>query len=301
VPTERRLGGSGTVVVFSALPAPEATAAAGDPEALLWVTRIRRALTDGRFVVHAQPIVDLLTGDVTHHELLIRMRDEDGSMIAPGRFLPAAERFGLIEEIDRWMVGQAAELASRGMAVGLNLSAGSVARGSIAGDLAAAIEATGADPALIMIELTETALLSDERAAQAFAEGVIALGCGLALDDFGTGYGGFTYLKRLPVGFLKIDQEFVSDLAINAASRHVVRAIVSLAHGFGQRTIAEGVEDEATFHLLREMGVDCAQGYFIGRPAPVDQAGAGRAPVAAAERDRALAVEPDALLAGLGL
>jgi EAL domain-containing protein (putative c-di-GMP-specific phosphodiesterase class I) len=137
---------------------------------------------------------------------------------------------------------------------------------------------TGADPSLIVVELTETALVSDEAAAEAFIERVGSLGCKLALDDFGTGYGGFSYLKRLPVDFLKIDIEFVRDLLTNQASRHVVAAVVSLARGFGQQTVAEGVEDPETLALLHEFGVDFAQGYGLGRPVPVAEAlGAGPA------------------------
>ncbi|MDX6216322.1 MAG: hypothetical protein QOG99_1906, partial [Frankiales bacterium] len=118
-------------------------------------------------------------------------------------------------------------------------------------------------------EITETALMQDLEAGKAFAEAVTALGCGLALDDFGTGFASFTYLKLLPFTHLKIDIEFVRDLPDNAANRHVVDAIVSLAKGFGQLTVAEGVEDEATVELLRERGVDYAQGYHLGRPAPL--------------------------------
>jgi EAL domain-containing protein (putative c-di-GMP-specific phosphodiesterase class I) len=111
--------------------------------------------------------------------------------------------------------------------------------------------------------------MQDIDVGEAFAQGLTNLGCGLALDDFGTGFGSFTYLKRLPVDYLKIDIEFTRDLQSSVANRHVIRAIVSLAHAFGLQTIAEGVEDEATLELLREDGVDFAQGYYVGRPAPM--------------------------------
>lgn len=127
-----------------------------------------------------------------------------------------------------------------------------------------------------MVELTETALLRSPEMAATFIERIAELGCQVALDDFGTGYGGFTYLKRLPVDFLKIDQEFVRDIATNAASQHVVRAVVSLSKGFGQRTVAEGIEDLATIPVLREMGVDFGQGFALGRPAPFAAAGEGQ-------------------------
>jgi EAL domain-containing protein (putative c-di-GMP-specific phosphodiesterase class I) len=133
------------------------------------------------------------------------------------------------------------------------------------------LERTGADPARLVFEVTETALVENQAAAAVFAEHLRELGCKLALDDFGTGYGGFTYLKRLPIDLLKIDIEFVSDLAVNPASRHVVEAVVALARGFELETVAEGVENAETLALLRELGVDFAQGYHIARPAPAER------------------------------
>lgn len=129
-----------------------------------------------------------------------------------------------------------------------------------------------ANPANLVFEITETALMHDITTGEVFARGLAALGCGLALDDFGTGFGSFTYLKALPIGYLKIDIEFVRDLDSSPANQHLVKAIVNLARSFGHRTIAEGVEDERTLELLREYGVDFAQGYLLGRPAPIDSA-----------------------------
>ncbi len=239
-------------------------------EALSWVGPIRDALAEDRFALFAQPIIDTATGQTLQHELLLRMIDSDGGVIAPEEFLPAAEQYGLIADIDRWTLGQAFELAGCGHPVGLNLSAHSVATPGLIDDFRAACQRTSADPSLVVVELTETALVDDEKAAALFIERVTALGCGFALDDFGTGYGGFSYLKRLPVDYLKIDMEFVRDLAANEASKHVVKAVVSLAHGFGQKTIAEGVEDDETLRMLStELGVDYAQGYVIARPKPL--------------------------------
>jgi EAL domain-containing protein (putative c-di-GMP-specific phosphodiesterase class I) len=127
-----------------------------------------------------------------------------------------------------------------------------------------------ADPALIVFEITESALMENVDAGEAFVKGLVALGSRLALDDFGTGFGSFTYLKRLPVHFLKIDIDFVRDLLTNPADRHLVRATVGLAQDFGYRTIAEGVEDAPTLALLTDLGVDLVQGYFLGRPAPIE-------------------------------
>jgi PAS domain S-box-containing protein len=240
-------------------------------EASSSVARIRDALAEDRFLLYAQPIIDLSSGKTVQHELLLRLRERSGAIIAPQEFLPAAEESGLILEIDSWVVRHAIALASAGHRVELNLSAHSLSAPGLIDDFRKQLERTSADPALIVVELTETALLANEQAAELFIGRLAALGCKLALDDFGTGYGGFTYLKRLPVNFLKIDIEFVRDLPINRASQQVVKAIVSLAQGFGQRTVAEGVENETTLRMLRDLGVDWGQGYGIARPRPVTE------------------------------
>jgi EAL domain-containing protein (putative c-di-GMP-specific phosphodiesterase class I) len=131
----------------------------------------------------------------------------------------------------------------------------------------------GIDPKLVIFEITETALVRNEGVAQVFIESVRRLGCGVALDDFGTGYGSFRYLKHLPVSLLKIDQEFVRDLEgeTSMVNRHVIEATVTLARGMGQKTVAEGIETESTLAIVRELGVDYAQGYLFGRPAPAEQ------------------------------
>lgn len=238
-------------------------------ESLSWIPKIRDALDEERFVVHAQPIIDLATGQTVQHELLIRMHDAEGGLVPPGLFLPVAEEHGLIADIDRWVIREAFALAGRGHAIELNVSAESLAQPGLLEYVEGELRRAGADPGLIVFELTETALLRSEQTAKAFIDGIAQLGCKLALDDFGTGYGGFTYLKRFPVDYLKIDIEFVRDLPRDEASQHVVHAVVNLARGFGQQTVAEGVEDAETLALLKDFGVDYAQGYFLGRPAPL--------------------------------
>lgn len=240
-------------------------------ESALWYGRCLEALADDRFELHAQPIVDVRSGTTVQHELLIRMRDREGALIPPGVFLPAAEQHGIIAEIDRWVIGEALRIAADGRPVEINLSAHSLGDPALFSFVLDAVRRTGADPSLVVFEVTETALLRNESAAAAFVGRIKRLGCGVALDDFGTGYGGFTYLKRLPVDYLKIDIDFVRDLPLNLDSQHVVRAVVSLARGFGQKTVAEGVEDAETLALLRELGVDYGQGYGIGRPAPLSE------------------------------
>jgi EAL domain-containing protein (putative c-di-GMP-specific phosphodiesterase class I) len=237
-------------------------------ESLTWVGRIRQALAEERFTLYAQPIVEIPGGTIVQHELLIRMVAEGGGIVEPAQFLPVAEEHGLIREIDRWVIPRAVALAAAGHAVELNLSAASLGDPDLYGYFEREIMTKSADPALLVVELTETALVQNEAAAQSFLERIQGLGCRVALDDFGTGYGSFHYLKNLPVDFLKMDIEFVQDLRTNPASRHVVEAVVSLARAFGQQTVAEGVEDAETLRLLGTMGVDLAQGYLFRRPEP---------------------------------
>jgi PAS domain S-box-containing protein len=241
-----------------------------DVETLSWIGRIQDALAEDRFELFGQAIVDLGSGETVQRELLLRMREPDGEMVAPARYLPIAEQYGLIADIDSWVIGRATEIAAEMGPVQLNLSARSIGDPAIVERIEQCLEATGADPASLVFEITETALIADEAAAMAFVDRVHAIGCKLALDDFGTGYGGFTYLKHLPVDLLKIDVDFVRDLATNAASRHVVEAVVTLARAFGLQTVAEGVEDAAALQVVGELGVDFAQGYYIARPASLD-------------------------------
>ncbi|HTU97756.1 MAG TPA: EAL domain-containing protein [Solirubrobacteraceae bacterium] len=256
-----------------------------DVEEALWLGRIRDALDEDRFVLYAQPIVDLMTGQTVQHELLLRMLSEDGEIIAPCAFLPAAERYGLISEIDRWVIRQAVQIAEQGIPTEFNLSGRSIGDPDVLRELATALQQSGVDPSLLVVEVTETAFVGQTEAGRAFAERVRELGCRLALDDFGTGFSSLQYLKHLPADHLKIDIDFVRDLTSNETDARVVRGIVALAREFHQTTIAEGVEDEATLLMLRDLGVDLAQGYLFGRPAPMaSSASGGRVPATCASR-----------------
>jgi PAS domain S-box-containing protein len=270
----------GIAVVFGDVSAQRASAQRREQEIerLTWVGRIRDALDEDRLILYAQPIIDVHTREVLAHELLLRMIDRDGSIIPPIRFLPCAEQYGLIEEIDRWVLGQAITLAGRGHKVHFNVSAKSLGSRLLIDDLQTGLRDSGAALGLLVCEITETALAADETVAEAFVHELRELGCEIALDDFGIGYGGFAYLKRLPITVLKIDIDFVRDLVANPQNQHVVKAIVNLAQGFGRQTVAEGVEDQATLELLEEYGVDYAQGYAIGHPAPIDTVFAGDRP-----------------------
>jgi PAS domain S-box-containing protein len=245
----------------------------GQLEEISWIGEIRRAFEEDRFELHAQPIIDLVTGETVQRELLIRMRGRDGELIAPGAFLPAAEKHGAIRDIDRWVIAQGADLAARGIGVEINISAASISDPGLIVDIERELARTGADPSLLVFEITETALSAETEVAVTLAGRLRQLGCRFALDDFGSGYGGFRYLKQLPMDFLKIEREFIRDAVTSDADQHVIHAIVGLAHGFGLRTIAEGVEDQETLDLLRDFGVDHAQGFHLGRPAPLTAAG----------------------------
>jgi diguanylate cyclase (GGDEF)-like protein len=239
--------------------------------ALSWVGRIRGALDEQRFVLYAQPILALADDSATHRELLVRMLSDDGDAILPGSFIPTAERFGLITEIDRWVTAQGLALAGQGEGVSINLSAHSMGDAGILDQVRRAASAArearaGLRPGQVIFEITETAAMTNMRDARAFAQCLNDLGCDLALDDFGTGFGSFSYLKHLPSRYLKIDVEFVRDLVSNATDQRVVRAITDVGHSLGKLIIAEGVENGDTLALLREYGVDYAQGLYLGAP-----------------------------------
>jgi EAL domain-containing protein (putative c-di-GMP-specific phosphodiesterase class I) len=239
-----------------------------------WAERLRDALGGDLFVLHYQPIVSLQSGEVSLCEALVRLAEEPGGrLLAPGAFLPAAERSGLVSAIDRLVVERVAavlggELAGRGVRVAVNLSGLSVTDAGMLAHIERRLARHGVDPGRMVVEITETAAISDMRRATAFCKGVRALGCGVALDDFGVGFGSFYYAKRLEFDYLKIDGDFVRDLRSSHPDRLVVKAIVDFARGMGRQTIAEFVEDRPTLELLRLLGVDYAQGFHVGRPQP---------------------------------
>jgi PAS domain S-box-containing protein len=264
-------GGRGSVVAFRDITERKARDARQQHEIedALWLGRVRDAIDQDRLMLYSQPIFDLSTGEQVRQELLVRIRAEDGSVVMPGMFLPAAERYGLISEIDRWVTRQAASLAATGVATQFNISGASIGVPGVLSELESAIQRTGADPALLTIEVTETSMMENLEIGRVFAERVTSLGCSIALDDFGTGWAGLSYLKHLPVRQLKIDMEFVREVTKNEADERLVRGIVGLAREFGLSTTGEGIEDEPTLVKLRELGVGSGQGYLFGRPQPL--------------------------------
>jgi diguanylate cyclase (GGDEF)-like protein/PAS domain S-box-containing protein len=242
-----------------------------------WADRIRTALQgDGHgLLLYQQPILDLATNQISQYELLIRMEGADGVPVAPAQFLPVAERFDLVQAIDRWVVGRAIELLSEHERAGhelvltVNLSGRSMGDAELFEVLERELSRTGIDASRLVLEITETAAIENMEEARSFAERLAALGCRLALDDFGSGFGSFYYLKHLPFNYLKIDGDFVRNLTRNPVDQAVVRSIVQIAESVGYETIAEFVADEATLQAVREYGVDFAQGFHVGIPEPV--------------------------------
>jgi EAL domain-containing protein (putative c-di-GMP-specific phosphodiesterase class I) len=239
-----------------------------------WLARLRQALENDLFVLHYQPIVSLRDGRVSHYEALVRLADEPhGRLVAPGSFLPAAERYGLVRDIDRLVLGRVAALLAgqpgrRGPTVAINVSTLSATDGRMLTHIERALTRRAVDPSRLIVEVTETAAISDMGRARAFCEGVQALGCAVALDDFGSGFGSFQYLKHLPFDFLKIDGDFIRALPDSPTDQLVVKALVDVVGGMGRQTIAEFVGDGTTLRMLGDYGVDYAQGYEVGRPAP---------------------------------
>jgi PAS domain S-box-containing protein len=230
------------------------------------LARVRSAIKANRLELYSQPIFDLITGEQVQQELLLRMVTEDGTVVPPCDFLPVAERWGMMAEIDRWVIRQAAAMAARGIRAQFNLSGVSIGHPEVLAEFQNSIGRTDVDASLLVVEITETAIMDRPESSVEFAERVTALGCGVALDDFGTGFSGFSYLKHLPAQQLKIDIEHVHDAVRSKDGERMVRGIVGLAREFDITTTAEGVEDEATRVLMRDLGVDCAQGYLFGRP-----------------------------------
>jgi diguanylate cyclase (GGDEF)-like protein/PAS domain S-box-containing protein len=240
-----------------------------------WLERLRSGLEHGSFRLLAQPISALGSDDTRWFELLLRFEDECGDLIAPGSFLYLAERFDLIADIDRWVLGQAVRMlhaeqqAGRELRLAVNLSAKTLADQQLGDDLAAMLAEHPIAANSLVVEVTESAAIANIEHVRAFAERLHELGCRVALDDFGAGFASFYYLRHLSFDYLKIDGEFVRGLAENATDQLVVQAIVSIARGLRTETVAEFVGDDETHALLRRLGVDYAQGYHLGRPAPL--------------------------------
>ncbi|HEX5983242.1 MAG TPA: EAL domain-containing protein [Solirubrobacterales bacterium] len=243
-------------------------AEAQDREAQLWRGRLRQAVGSGNLLFHGQPIIELATGALHHHELLVRMRLE-GQLIRPGAFLPFVEEGELIRDLDLWAIERGTQVA-RDLPVAINLSARSLGSRGLLNLIERRLAEDDVAPENLIFEITETAAAENMQGARELVRELTQLGCGVALDDFGTGYGSFTYLRHLPVTQLKIDTEFISGIRSDATDQRVVESMVAVARNFEMTTVAEGVEDRDTFELLGDLGIDMVQGYYVGRPQPLD-------------------------------
>lgn len=240
--------------------------------------RIRDALTHNRLSLATQPIRNLASGGIERYELLLRMIGEDGKLLPAASFIRVAERNGMIQELDRWVVGQALRLLSAREVAGapvslhVNLSGASLTDLSVLDFIERELDEGEADPARCTFEITQTARVEDYETAAGFADRLTEFGCEVAIDDYGAGFGPFHYLRQIPFDVIKIDGAFVREMPRNDADQLTVKAIVQIARGLGKQTIAEFVEDEDTTQLLRDYGVDMAQGYHLGRPVDAAEA-----------------------------
>jgi diguanylate cyclase (GGDEF)-like protein len=234
--------------------------------------RIRDALTQNRLRLATQPIRNLASGGIERYELLLRMTGENGELLPAASFIEVAERSGMVQELDRWVVAQALEMigererAGAPVSLHMNISGASITDISVLEFIERRLDEGEADPARCTFEITQSARVEDYETAAGFADRLTEFGCEVAIDDYGTGFGPFAYLQKVPFDVIKIDGTFIRDLPRNDADQLTVKAIVEIARGLGKRTIAEFVEDEDTRTMLQAYGVDMAQGYHLGRP-----------------------------------
>lgn len=239
-----------------------------------WAARINTALEEGRFELFRQTILPLQNNETgAHYELLLRMRDEQGKIVAPDNFIAAAERYGITPNIDRWVIENAlrwlvseADEREKLAMCSINLSGQSLGDDKFLPFVIDQFHRSGLDATKICFEITETAAIASFSQANRFIQALKELGCKFALDDFGTGLSSFGYLKHFPVDFLKIDGSFVKEILHDPIDREMVRSINEIGHLTGKRTIAEFAENEEIINMLRSIGVDYAQGYGISMP-----------------------------------
>lgn len=236
-----------------------------------WARRIKKALEGDGFVFAIQPIVDVSERNIVSYELLLRMRDEGGELILPGGFIPAAERFGLILELDRWVVRNAVRLLAEGglepsARLSINLSGMTVGDKEILASIQQLLDEYAIHPQRLTFEVTETVAMANLGSAIDFLARLRALGCRTALDDFGVGYSSFAYLKDLPADYVKLDGSFVRNITEDKVQLAMVKSMTEIAHAMGKKVVAEFVESEAVLKMLEGIGVDYAQGYYTGRP-----------------------------------
>jgi diguanylate cyclase (GGDEF)-like protein/PAS domain S-box-containing protein len=239
-----------------------------------WAARINNALEEGRFELFRQTIMPLQKTETgAHYELLLRMRDEAGKIVGPDNFMAAAERYGIIPSIDRWVIENAfrwlvseADEREKLTMCSINLSGQSLGDDKFLPYVIDQFHRSGLDATKICFEITETAAIASFSQANRFIQALKELGCKFALDDFGTGLSSFGYLKHFPVDYLKIDGSFVKEILHDPIDREMVRSINEIGHLTGKQTIAEFAENQEIINMLQSLGVDYAQGYGVSQP-----------------------------------
>ncbi|MFZ5642959.1 MAG: putative bifunctional diguanylate cyclase/phosphodiesterase [Bacillota bacterium] len=234
------------------------------------ITIIKNAVREDNFVLHYQPVVCLDNARVVHHEVLVRLKREDGGLIPPQSFIPIAEQYGLMPLIDRWVVESSLETLKQHPHLNLlvNISGISLSDEHLLEYMEEIITTAGLEPLRIGFEITETSAVKDIPLAVRWIERLKKLGCQFALDDFGVGFSSFAYLRMLPVDYLKIDGSFIRNIDKDPSQRALVEAMRNIARSLGKKTIAEYVENEKVLKILKGLKIDYAQGYFLGKPAP---------------------------------
>ena len=248
-------------------------------EEMQQIVEINSAFDEKRFVLYQQPIYKLQNNNnigYTFFEMLVRMIDSDNNLVSPGLFLPVAERYNLITQLDTWVVKNAVDWVCRAQATGksfccsINLSGMSIASERFLSYVLSTLDHSGVEASHICFEITETAAIANIESATRFISALKEQGCVFALDDFGSGFSSFAYLKNLPVDYLKIDGFFVRDILQDSINFEMVKSINDIGHVMGKKTIAEFVEDNDTLEALKQIGVDFAQGFGIAKPEPID-------------------------------
>ena len=240
------------------------------------VATIEDALQHNKLVLVAQPIAPLQPdAGALHYEILLRVQGEDGRLLSPVHFILAAERYKLMRSVDRWVVETFFSMLDSYQpdlqgtdGFSINLSSQSMDR-EFKASLFKLIENAPIAREKLGFEITETAMITDSQEAVTFIKEIREIGCSFYLDDFGSGYASFSYLKEMPVDYVKIDGIFIKDLLQDAASREMVKAVTGISHFMGKQVVAEFVENQQTANLLRKIGVDYIQGYHVGRPIPL--------------------------------
>jgi EAL domain-containing protein (putative c-di-GMP-specific phosphodiesterase class I) len=279
VEAERVESGTHKIIENDALPArredvqPTASLAGVDNI----VDRIRKALAEDGFPIFAQPIIDLRTSEITQYELLLRMRDDQGRLILPDKFLPAAQQAGLMPAIDQWVVRQAialihnAAVDGRRLLLEVNISSDSIDDPALRVLIEQELDVTGIDPRMLVIEVTEDAALAKIEETIKLAKWVRSTGCRFALDDFGSTFATVKYLKDMPVDYFKLDGDLIVTLPESRTNQLLLNALMDVARGTGTQTIAVYVPDDETLVMLRQYGIGYGQGNRVGRPRPVDE------------------------------